>query len=170
MAFRDELGGMPFIGDIDTAVHEFGHMLFMPFGIEFLGHTMMVLGGSLFQVAFPLIFAGYFLWKREDGIRRDPYAAMLCFWWSSINLLHVSIYCADSRNRDLILLSGATGMEDDGHDWYNLLSGWGLLKQDLIIAHRMRMVAVLVCVGSLIAAAWIALNPRPVPVETEPAD
>ncbi|HEY3114971.1 MAG TPA: hypothetical protein VGJ62_14925 [Gemmatimonadaceae bacterium] len=60
---------MPILGDIDIAVHEFGHMLFMPFGIQFLGSTMMILGGSLTQVAFPLLFFGYFLRKRDDGRR-----------------------------------------------------------------------------------------------------
>ncbi|HMI46342.1 MAG TPA: hypothetical protein VK491_09285, partial [Gemmatimonadaceae bacterium] len=55
-AFRDELGYVPLLGDIDLAIHEFGHMLFMPFGIPFLGRTMVILGGSLTQVAFPLLF------------------------------------------------------------------------------------------------------------------
>ena len=47
IAFRDELGYVPLLSDIDLAIHEFGHMLFMPFGIQFLGSTMMILGGSL---------------------------------------------------------------------------------------------------------------------------
>src|SRR6267378_7883649 len=62
-AFRNEYGYIPLLSDIDLAIHEFGHMLFMPFGIQFLGNTMMILGGSLTQVAFPLIFFGYFLRK-----------------------------------------------------------------------------------------------------------
>ena len=36
---------------------------------------MVILGGSLTQVAFPLLFFGYFLRKREDGRRRDVFAA-----------------------------------------------------------------------------------------------
>lgn len=40
-AFRDELGYIPLLGDIDLAIHEFGHMLFMPFGILILGRTMI---------------------------------------------------------------------------------------------------------------------------------
>lgn len=77
-AFRDELGGVPLRSDIDLAIHEFGHMLFMPFGIQFLGSTMMILGGSLTQVAFPLLFFGYFMRMRKDGGRRDLFAAMVC--------------------------------------------------------------------------------------------
>ena len=66
-AFRDELGYIPLLSDIDLTIHEFGHMLFMPFGIPILGSTMVILGGSLTQVAFPLLFVGYFLRKREHG-------------------------------------------------------------------------------------------------------
>jgi hypothetical protein len=83
-AFRDPYGNVPLVSDVSTAIHEFGHMLFMPFGIPILGRTMVILGGSLTEVAFPLLFVGYFLRKREDGRRRDVFAAMVCLWWSAI--------------------------------------------------------------------------------------
>jgi hypothetical protein len=156
-AFRDELGVVPLISGIDLAIHEFGHMLFMPFGIPILGRTMVILGGSLTQVAFPLIFVGYFLQKNEDGKRRDVFAAMVCVWWAGINLLDVAIYCADSRAGQLVLLNGLTGQESDGHDWNNLLTGWGLLEHDTVIARWMRAVAGLACAASIVAAFWTQL-------------
>jgi hypothetical protein len=166
IAFRDELGYIPLLSDIDLAIHEFGHMLFMPFGIQFLGSTMMILGGSLTQVAFPLIFFGYFWRKQDDGRRRDLFAAMACLWWSGINLLSVAIYCADSRAGQLMLLDGSTGQESDGHDWNNLLTRWGLLQHDTAIARWMRAIAFVVCVGSIVVAVWSALQqPREQPVE-----
>lgn len=165
-AFHDQY--VPMLMDIDTAVHEFGHALFRPFGIEILGNTMVILGGSLFQVVFPLLFAGYFLMKGDDGRRRDPYAAALCVWWSSVNLVSVAVYCADARALDLTLLSGLTGKEDDGHDWNNLLTRWHLLKSDLIIARRMRGTAVLMCVASLGSAAWMAITPPPPAAPEQP--
>jgi len=158
IAFRDELGYVPLLSDIDLAIHEFGHMLFMPFGIQFLGSTMMILGGSLTQVAFPLLFFGYFMRKQGDGRRRDLFAAMVCLWWSGINLLSVAIYCADSRAGQLMLLDGSTGQESDGHDWNNLLTRWGLLEHDTAIARWMRAIAFVVCVGSIIVAVWSALQ------------
>jgi hypothetical protein len=165
-AFRGESGYVPLLGDIDLAIHEFGHMLFMPFGIPILGRTMVILGGSLTQVAFPLLFVGYFLRKRDDGRRRDLFAAMVCLWWSAINLLDVSIYCADSRAGELMLLDGLTGKESDGHDWYNLLNGWGLLEQDTVIARWMRAIAFVVCVASICVAVWSALQlPQEQPAE-----
>jgi hypothetical protein len=170
-AFRDELGYVPLLSDIDLAIHEFGHMLFMPFGIQVLGSTMMILGGSLTQVAFPLLFFGYFLRKREDGRRRDVSAAMVCLWWSAINLLDVAIYCADSRAGELMLLDGLTGKESDGHDWNNLLTRWGLLEHDTQIARWMRMIAWLMCVGSIAIAVWSALQhqPREEPLPSAPS-
>ena len=159
-AFRNEYGYIPLLSDIDLAIHEFGHMLFMPFGIQFLGNTMMILGGSLTQVAFPLVFFGYFMRKQDDGRRRDLFAAMVCLWWSGINLLSVAIYCADSRAGQLMLLDGATGQESDGHDWNNLLTRWGLLQHDIGIARGMRAVAFVVCVASLIVAVWSMLQSR----------
>jgi hypothetical protein len=165
-AFRNEYGYIPLLSDIDLAIHEFGHMLFMPFGIQFLGNTMMILGGSLTQVAFPLIFFGYFLRKHDDAPRRDVFAAMVCLWWSAINLLDVSIYCADSRAGELMLLDGLTGKESDGHDWNNLLTRWGLLDHDTVIARYMRAIAWLVCVASIVVAVWSALQlPREQPAE-----
>ena len=160
-AFRGELGYIALLSDVDLAIHEFGHMLFVPFGIPIVGRTMVILGGSLIQVAFPLLFVGYFLRKREDGRRRDLFAAMVCLWWSAINLLDVSIYCADSRAGKLMLLDGLTGQESDGHDWYNLLNGWGVLEYDTQIARWMRMIAWLTCVGSIIVAIWSALQVPP---------
>ena len=166
VAFRDDFGYVPLLSDIDLAIHEFGHMLFMPFGIQFLGSTMVILGGSLTQVAFPLLFFGYFMRKQGDGQRRDLFAAMVCLWWSGINLLSVAIYCADSRAGQLMLLDGSTGQESDGHDWNNLLTRWGLLEHDTAIARWMRAIAWLVCVASIIVAVWSELQrPREQPAE-----
>src|SRR6266705_951868 len=157
-AFHNEYGTVPIVSDVSTAIHEFGHMLFMPFGVPILGRTMVILGGSLTEVAFPLLFVGYFLRKREDGRRRDVFAAMICLWWSAIGLLATAIYCADSRAGKLMLLDGLTGQESDGHDWYNLLDRWGLLEHDTQIARWMRMIAFLMCVGSILVAIWSALQ------------
>ena len=155
-AFHDDLGTVPLISDINLAVHEFGHMLFMPFGIPVLGRTMVILGGSLTQIAFPLIFAGYFLRRGDDGRRRDVYAATVCLWWTAINMLGVSIYMNDARARELTLINGLTGQESDGHDWYNLFSMWGVLKHDTVVAARMRALAKLVCVCSVAGGFWLA--------------
>ena len=153
-AFKDEYGGVPLIGDINVAVHEFGHMLFIPFGWPFLGETMHIAGGALTQIAFPLIFLGYFLLNKH---RRDVHAAMVCLWWTAINVLDVSIYAADARARKLMLINGATGQDDDsGHDFYNLFSQWGVLNKDTLYAGRLRSLAGLMFFLSITIGLWAA--------------
>ena len=165
--FHDRYGKVPLLGGIDLAIHEFGHMLFMPFGIPFLGRTMVILGGSLTQVAFPLIFVAYFLRNRERA--RDLHAAMVCLWWSAMNLVDVAVYCADARAGVLMLISGETGQESDGHDWNNLLHIWHALDKDTLIAHRMRAVAGLVCVVSIGIGLYAAWNSGRASGATEPS-
>jgi hypothetical protein len=158
VAWKNEYGYIPLIGDVDTAIHEFGHYLFMPFG-----RMMTILGGSLFQILFPLIFMGYFL----RPAKRDVHAAMVCLWWASINMLGVAIYMADARAGKLMLLDGATGQESDGHDWANLFMMWGRLGHDTIIAGRMRGVATLACWASIIVGCYAAWFGEPAKQESE---
>lgn len=53
-----EIIGSSFMHYINLPFHEFGHVLFMPFG-EF----MMVLGGSLFQVLLPALLMCVFVFN-----------------------------------------------------------------------------------------------------------
>jgi hypothetical protein len=154
-AFRHEYGHIPLLSDIILAIHEFGHYLFMPFG-----EMMTILGGSLFQVIFPLVFVWYFIWGKDE--HRDRHAAMICLWWTSIALLGVSIYAADARAGQLMLISGATGEDDpDMHDWKNLFSMWGVLNRDTVYAGRMRFFAALMCMISIGYGLYLAWNSGP---------
>jgi hypothetical protein len=153
-AFHDEYGAVPLVSGINLAVHELGHMLFMPFGFAVLGETMVILGGSLTQIAFPLIFVAYFLRARKG--RRDVFASMVCLWWAAINVLGVAIYCNDARAGVLMLISGETGQESDAHDWNNLLTRWGALNQDHAIADVMRRMAWLMFVVSIGVCSYVA--------------
>lgn len=147
-----------------SGLRETGRTRFCFSPLRFPARGRPPFGGSLTQVAFPLVFVGYFMQKGEDGRPRDLFAAMVCLWWSGINLLSVAIYCADSRAGQLMLLNGLTGQESDAHDWNNLLTRWGLLQHDIGIARGMRAVAFLVCVASIIIAVWSVLQrPREQP-------
>jgi hypothetical protein len=149
-AFRDELGYLPLVGDINLAIHETGHYLFMPFG-----ELMTYAGGSIFQVLVPLVFAGYFLFGKEE--HRDRHATAVCLWWSSINVLAVSIYAADARAGDLVLLSGATGQDDPGgHDFYMIFAHLGVLNNDIVYARRLRSLAWLLFAVSVVAGFFYA--------------
>ncbi|HEX6324870.1 MAG TPA: hypothetical protein VFZ36_14170, partial [Vicinamibacterales bacterium] len=119
--------------------HEAGHVIF-----GFLGRFMSVLGGSLLQVAVPLIIAVASL---RQG---DRFGAAVGIWWAGQNLLDLAPYIADARRLQMVLLGGRTGAEVEGHDWEYLLTelGWLHLDQTLgMAAHRLGL---LVMAGALV--------------------
>lgn len=110
-----------FMHNINLPFHEFGHVLFSPFG-----RFMTILGGSLFQLIMPLIVTLVFLLKK-----RDPFAASITFWWFGQSFIDLSPYIADATYRSLPLISG---MGEESHDWGNLLTMMNLLESDYTIA------------------------------------
>lgn len=121
-------------------IHEFGHVLFMPFG-EFL----QIAGGTLTQVGMPLVFGGILLWKR-----RDPFAAAVCLWWAAVAIIDVAPYVYDAYQPQHILLSGRTG-DDGAHDFVDVLGDLGLLHKARPIGYGVRVFGVGVMLVSL---AW----------------
>ncbi|MGB4759608.1 MAG: hypothetical protein WBP26_06160 [Candidatus Saccharimonadales bacterium] len=111
----------------DLGIHELGHVLFRPFG-EF----MAILGGSLFQCLFPLLWLGALWWKRWY------FGACVCLWWLGFNLYNVAAYIADARAR-VLPLATFNSSYDDAHDWYQLLLRTDNLANDTTIAAGVRI-------------------------------
>lgn len=101
-----------FLDFVNLVIHEAGHWVFFPFG-EFI----RILGGSLFQCVFPLIYVGYFF------LRRDYFSASLLMFWVGQNLINVSVYASDAIQMQLPLLGGDSVM----HDWNYILGATHLL-------------------------------------------
>ncbi|GGB97827.1 hypothetical protein GCM10011352_24920 [Marinobacterium zhoushanense] len=108
--------GGSFLHNANLPFHEFGHVLFSPFG-----RYMGILGGSLFQVLMPLGLMLAFILQR-----RDTFAASIMLWWCGQNFIDVSPYIADAPYRAIPLIRG---MSEDYHDWGNLLSMGGTLDR-----------------------------------------
>ena len=125
-----------FLDNVDLPIHEFGHLLFRPFG-EF----MMVAGGSLFQVIMPLIFFGYFAWRRQF------YSAAIVALWVGQSVINVYVYAADAVVMQLVLTSGFTGSEGSFHDWNYLLTATGLLASAKTVAGIIRLLGTLIIIG-----------------------
>lgn len=119
--------------------HEAGHVLMTPFG-----RFLMALGGSLFQVAIPLLCGGVFLLKN-----RDAFAASVTLWWAGQGLMDLAPYIADARALRLPLLGGRTGAEVEGHDWEYLLQVLGLLGHDLTLGRLSFALGTLTMLGAL---------------------
>lgn len=101
-------------------VHEAGHTFFSVFGVR----TITILGGSLFEILLPaIIFVFFWFNKKKIGIQLSLYMVGFAF-------LQVAFYAADGGARQLPLIGG---LSKESHDWYNLLSGWGMLDSDLAI-------------------------------------
>jgi hypothetical protein len=125
-------------------IHEFGHILFRPFG-EF----MTLLGGSLFQVLLPLIFGGVFLVKN-----RDPFAASVMLWWSAIAVMDVAPYIYDAWKPQHILLTGRTG-DNGAHDFIDTLGDLGLLHKAQPIGRGVHAFGFLMMAAALAWGAWL---------------
>lgn len=132
-----------FLDYIDLPIHETGHLLFRPFG-EF----MTIAGGSLFQVIMPLIFVGYFAWRRQF------YSAAIVALWVGQSILNVYVYAADAVVMRLVLTSGFTGSEGSFHDWNYLLTATGLLASTKTVAGIIRIVGTLTIIGGGASAIY----------------
>jgi hypothetical protein len=129
------------IDGVNLVIHEAGHIVFSPFG-EF----MTIMGGSLFQVIVPLVFAGYFYFHRK------PFSCALVLFWLGESLLNVSVYAADSVVMQLPLLGGDNSI----HDWNYMLEHLGLLRQTASIAFVIRLLGTLSIVFATVWAIYTA--------------
>lgn len=100
------------VDGFDLLIHEAGHPILGLLGSRFL----MFLGGTLFQLAFPVAAAVAF------AARRHPASFAVALVWIGVNLVNVGTYAADAEARALPLLAA----DADGHDWWNLLGMLGI--------------------------------------------
>jgi len=131
-----DIGGS-FLHNINLAFHEFGHVLFRPFG-----HFMTILGGSLFQIMMPLIVMVGFI---RQG---DNFEAAIMLWWVGQNFIDLSPYISDGEYRGLPLISG---MGEESHDWGNLLTMMNAVENAHIYG---RMSFIIGCVILLLGLVW----------------
>ena len=133
----------PFLYSAIVPFHEFGHILFSPFG-EF----MHVAGGSLMQFLMPLGFGIYFVRWRGDNL-----AGWLMLWWEGTQWVNLAPYCYDAKKPEMILLTGRTG-DTGAHDYVDMLGDLGLLNRAHEVAALMKYFGVLLM---LLALVWGAL-------------
>lgn len=127
---------------ITLAFHEMGHIVFSPFG-----RTLMLLGGSIFQLAIPLI-AGLYLLLRQ----RDYFGAAVGGAWLSYAMWEMATYIGDA-NKEQLALVGFSGTPE--HDWSSLLTAWRVLNHCETIATVVRVGAFTMFAGSMVLAAWL---------------
>jgi hypothetical protein len=134
--------GYLFIDHVNLIIHEAGHLLF-----SYLGHTLMVWGGTLFQLFVPVALATAFLFRRHL-----PGTAFAAFFFFE-NLLYIATYMGDARAQVLPLVSVGGGEAE--HDWFFILSQFGLVQYDTTLAFLTRTAG---WIGMLGTVAWLAMR------------
>jgi hypothetical protein len=127
-----------FLDYVNLPFHEFGHILFSPFG-----ETPQFLGGTISQLMWPFILIVYFL-RRKEWL-----SASFCLFWFGGNFLNISKYVEDARSMTLPLVGGGI------HDWNFLLSKWTALKYDHSIANMIFIIGAVLMTGSICWAFFV---------------
>ena len=130
--------GFLFVDYVNLIVHEGGHFFF-----SWFGYTISILGGTLGELAAPLLCSAYFFWHRES----TGFAFSL-FWFFE-NFLYIGTYMADARAEALPLVGSGE------HDWAILFGQWGLLSADQKIGGFIRLVG---WAGMLLLMIWLGLK------------
>jgi hypothetical protein len=142
----EKIGGS-FLHNAILPFHEFGHVLFSPFG-----RFMSILGGSLFQILLPLILMLAFIIQNKDN-----FGASMMLWWTGQSFIDLSPYIADAPYRNLPLI---LGMGEGAHDWGNLLSMTGTMHKSASYAGTSFTLGVLIILISYIWGAYLINKQR----------
>ena len=130
-----EDGWVPLLDSANLALHEAGHPL-----VGIFSSRLTVYGGTLFQLAFPLLAALQF---RRSG---NPAGIAAALVWLGENLFNVARYMADARAQDLPLVGNGD------HDWTEIFSRWHVLHLDGRIAGITRGIGLILMV---LAVVWL---------------
>jgi hypothetical protein len=132
LALRTEQGWVWILDNALLAIHEAGHPL-----IGMFSDRLMVYGGTIFQILFPLLVAWHF--NREN----HSLGVASGLIWLGDSLLNIARYMADARSQILPLVGGGE------HDWTEIFQRWHVLALDTRIAGFTRWVGILILLGTL---------------------
>ena len=139
-------------------IHEAGHFLFI-----FFGTMLHYLGGSFWQIVFPLL---WFI----IALRQKSEVAPFPLFWVGENMMDVSLYMRDAPVRQLPLLGG----HKVGHDWFALFSMWNMLDSAETIADIFYYAGIAISLVAMGAGISLAvrtfITPPPNPVPLAPSD
>jgi hypothetical protein len=124
---------IPVIDHVNLAFHEAGHVIIGIFGNDFL----MIAGGTIFQLAFPLAALLYFC-KKERQL-----ASMAMLFWFGENFRGIGTYMKDALALELPLVGGGL------HDWTYLFGELGVITKCVKIGNTTIIIGFLVMAYAL---------------------
>lgn len=121
-----------FLDGVNLLIHEAGHFIFGA-----APETMSVAGGTILQLAFPVLFAWYF-WRRSS-----VFEGAVVGVWAAESLMYTGRYMQDARAQELPLIGGHL------HDWNYLLGQAGMLDQAEVLGTGVHVLASLLAIVCL---------------------
>jgi hypothetical protein len=150
-------GGGTWFDAVNMVTHEAGHPLFGYFGSEML----MVMGGTLMQLAVPFLLSISFAWRGQTA------GAIFCLFFFFENFIGIALYMGDARDKAIPLVSpGVASDEVTGHDWEYIFGHLGLLEHDRQIAAVVRVLGWIGMLAVVCLLVWM-LTRKPALVEAE---
>jgi hypothetical protein len=135
-------GALLMIDLVFIPIHEGGHLLF-----RFFGEYLAVAGGTILQLAVPLMLATFFI------VHRQILGTTFCVFFFFEQFLPIATYMADARAQELPLLTVGDG-DYVIHDWAYLFGKFGVLDHDTQIAHFVRVLGWLGMIGTVTWMIW----------------
>ena len=136
LLLTDADGYIRVLDDANLIFHEAGHPIF-----AILGSTLGLYGGTLGQLAFPVLTSIAF-WRRRETV-----SLAVTLAWFFENFFSIARYMADARVQILPLVGGGQ------HDWEAIFTRWGALHADTQIAGVVRALGWL---GLAATWGWLA--------------
>lgn len=127
---------------LNLIIHEAGHFFFRIFGT-----TLCIMGGSIFQVIFPLGI-GVYVWFRWRDHTIYP------LFWTGWNLIDVAVYIYDAPFLLLPLLGG----NKNAHDWRYLMTHFHALDSSVPLALTVHWAGVFTCLAALVWGIVLAIR------------
>lgn len=124
------------LDNFTLVLHEAGHPL-----VGLLSATLMVYGGTVFQLLFP------WLTQRHFKKLNNPAGVAFGFYWLAASMHNVGIYMGDARAKVLPLIGGLD--PEEFHDWAEILGRWGLLRYDTAMGKMLMLAAWIVLIWSM---------------------
>jgi hypothetical protein len=127
------------LDNANLAFHEFGHPFFGVFS-----ERLMVYGGTLGQLVFPIVTLLVFWYRREAA------SCAICTIWLFENLFNIARYMADARAHELPLVGGLD--PELYHDWTEIFVRWHVLNLDTRIAGFVGFIG---WIGTVATVTWL---------------
>ncbi len=132
---KSEPGFVLLLDHANLLFHEAGHPL-----VGLFSQRLEPYGGTVAQLVFPVVVAVGF-WRKGQ-----PLGLAASVIWFSENLFNIARYVGDARTMELPLVGGGD------HDWHTILSRWGALPYDGMIAAGLRYAG---WAGIGLACLWV---------------